>query len=209
MRGLAILRQVGLVVSGRDPSCILNSNRPRKLPGDQLVENALGYGSSFLLRMASEPKQNTSVWLALRKPSLCRAVVTQRGFLASACLPTTRRPTWLMNALGVSPLLLSLIATAASLPFFVFTLPAGAPRRLEQTERNLLIAVYLWLAAAAGLLAVCTWLHWVSPVRHPNNGLFCWESASAFNAPVWGSIVPEIVQKRRTRVCHHPGRGCR
>jgi hypothetical protein len=31
-----------------------------------------------------------------------------------------------MNSLGASPLLLALIATAASLPFFVFTLPAGA-----------------------------------------------------------------------------------
>jgi MFS family permease len=50
--------------------------------------------------------------------------------------------TWLMNALGPSPLLLSLIATAASLRFFVFTLPAGALADLSD-RKNLLIAVYL------------------------------------------------------------------
>ncbi len=69
-----------------------------------------------------------------------------------------------MNALGVSALLLSLIATAASLPFFLFTLPAGALADLSN-RRNLLIAVYLWLAAAAGAALG-------SPVHHPNHGLF-------------------------------------
>jgi Transmembrane secretion effector len=34
--------------------------------------------------------------------------------------------TWLMHNLGASSLALSLMATAASAPFFLFTLPAGA-----------------------------------------------------------------------------------
>jgi MFS family permease len=101
--------------------------------------------------------------------------------------------TWLMNSLGASPLLLALIATAASLPFFVFTLPAGALADLSD-RKNLLIAVYLWLAAAAGLLAVCTWLHWVHPYVILTT-VFLLGIGFAFNAPVWGSIVPEIVQK--------------
>jgi MFS family permease len=70
--------------------------------------------------------------------------------------------TWLMNRLGASPWLLSLMATAASLPFFLVTLPAGAIADLAN-RRNLFIAVYLWLAGAAGLLAVCTALHLVHP----------------------------------------------
>jgi MFS family permease len=98
-----------------------------------------------------------------------------------------------MNSLGASPLLLALIATAASLPFFVFTLPAGALADLSD-RKNLLIAVYLWLAAAAGLLAVCTWLHWVHPYVILTT-VFLLGIGFAFNAPVWGSIVPEIVQK--------------
>jgi len=98
-----------------------------------------------------------------------------------------------MNALGASPLLLSLIATAASLPFFLFTLPAGSLADLSN-RRNLLIAIYLWLAAAAGLLAVCTWLHRVHPYVILTT-IFLLGIGFAFNAPVWASIVPEIVQK--------------
>src|ERR1700746_3610245 len=97
--------------------------------------------------------------------------------------------------LAASPLLLSLIATAASLPFFLFTLPAGASADLS-TRRNLVVAVYLWLAAAAGLLAVCTWLHWVHPYIILTS-VFLLGIGFAFNAPVWGSVVPEIVRKEQ------------
>ena len=80
-----------------------------------------------------------------------------------------------------------------SLPFFLFTLPAGALTDLSN-RRNILIAVYLWLAAAAGLLAVCTWLHRVHPYVILTT-VFLLGIGFAFNAPVWTSIVPEIVQK--------------
>jgi MFS family permease len=99
-----------------------------------------------------------------------------------------------MNALGASPLLLSLIATAASLPFFLLTLPAGALADLGN-RRNLLITVYLWLAAAAGLLAVCTWLNWVHPYFILIT-VFLLAIGFAFNAPVWASVIPEIVRKQ-------------
>ena len=79
------------------------------------------------------------------------------------------------------------------MPFFLFTLPAGALADLSN-RRNLLIAVYLWLAVAAGLLAVCTWLHWVHPYVILTT-VFLLGIGFAFNAPVWASIVPEIVQK--------------
>src|ERR1700682_1051405 len=102
-----------------------------------------------------------------------------------------------MNALGASPLLLSLIATAASLPFFLFTLPAGALADLSN-RRNLLIAVYLWLAAAAGLLAVCTWLHWVHPYVILTT-VFLLGIGFAFTGPVWRPFIPEFVKKDEFR----------
>ena len=118
----------------------------------------VGDGSSYLLHVAREPKQNTSVWLALRNPAFVGLWLP--SVVSGVCVSAhDTAATWLMNALGASPLLLALIATAASLPFFVFTLPAGALADLSD-RKSLLIAVYLWLAAAAGLLAVCTWLHW-------------------------------------------------
>ena len=141
---------------------------------------------------ASEPKQNTSIWLALRNPAFVGLWLP--SVVSGVCVAAhDTAATWLMNALGASPLLLSLIATAASLPFFLFTLPAGALADLSN-RRNILIAVYLWLAAAAGLLAVCTWLHWVHPYVILTT-VFLLGIGFAFNAPVWASIVPEIVQK--------------
>jgi MFS family permease len=142
--------------------------------------------------VAKEPKQNTSIWLALRNPAFVGLWLP--SVVSGVCVAAhDTAATWLMNALGASPLLLSLIATAASLPFFLFTLPAGALADLSN-RRNLLIAIYLWLAAAAGLLAVCTWLHRVHPYVILTT-IFLLGIGFAFNAPVWASIVPEIVQK--------------
>jgi MFS family permease len=142
--------------------------------------------------VAKEPKQNASIWLALRNPAFVGLWLP--SVVSGVCVAAhDTAATWLMNALGASPLLLSLIATAASLPFFLFTLPAGALADLSN-RRNLLIAIYLWLAAAAGLLAVCTWLHRVHPYVILTT-IFLLGIGFAFNAPVWASIVPEIVQK--------------
>src|ERR1700741_947267 len=142
--------------------------------------------------MASEPKQNTSIWLALRNPAFVGLWLPNlvSGFCVAA---HDTAATWLMNEQGASPLLLSLIAPPASLPFFLFPFPAGALADLSN-RRNILIAVYLWLAAAAGLLAVCTWLHWVHPYLILTT-VFLLGIGFAFNAPVWASIIPEIVRK--------------
>jgi MFS family permease len=143
--------------------------------------------------VTSEPKQNTSVWLALRNPAFVGLWLP--SVVSGVCVAAhDTAATWLMNSLGASPLLLSLIASAASLPFFLFTLPAGALADLGN-RRNLLITVYLWLAAAAGLLAVCTWLHRVHPYVILTS-VFLLGIGFAFNAPVWASIVPDIVQKQ-------------
>jgi MFS family permease len=145
------------------------------------------------LGVTSEPKQNTSVWLALRNPAFVGLWLP--SVVSGVCVAAhDTAATWLMNSLGASPLLLSLIASAASLPFFLFTLPAGALADLGN-RRNLLITVYLWLAAAAGLLAVCTWLHRVHPYVILTS-VFLLGIGFAFNAPVWASIVPDIVQKQ-------------
>jgi MFS family permease len=58
-----------------------------------------------------------------------------------------------MNMLGSSTFLLSLISTVASLPFFLFTLPAGALADMVN-RRKLLCIMNLWLAVAAVLLAI-------------------------------------------------------
>jgi MFS family permease len=152
----------------------------------------VGEGASYRLHVAGEPKQNTSVWLALRNRAFVG--VWLPTLVSGVCVAAHDMvATWLMNALGASPLLLSLIATAASLPFFLFTLLAGALADLSN-RRNILIAVYLWLAAAAGLLAIYTWLHRVHPYLILAT-VFLLGIGFAFNAPVWASIIPEIAKK--------------
>jgi MFS family permease len=144
------------------------------------------------MHVASEPKQNTSVWLALRNRvfrGLWLASVVS-GICVSAHDTTA---TWLMNASGASSFLLSTIATAASLPFFLLTLPAGSVADLTN-RRNLFIATYLWLAFAAGLLAALAWMHLVHPYAILAT-VFLLGIGFAFNAPVWASVIPEIVRR--------------
>ncbi len=142
--------------------------------------------------MAFEQQKNTSTWLALRNRVFVWLWIAS---LVSGCCVSAHdtAATWLMNSLGASPLLLSLMATSASLPFFLFTLPAGAISDLANRQK-LFVGTYLWLAAAAGLLAVCTWLRLVHPSLILTT-VFLLGIGFAFNAPVWAAIIPEVVRK--------------
>jgi MFS family permease len=96
-----------------------------------------------------------------------------------------------MNMLGSSTFLLSLMSTVASLPFFLFTPPAGVLADLVN-RRKLLCFINLWLAAAAGLLSILGALHLVNPYIL----LFCVfliGAGFAFHSPTWSAIVPDVV----------------
>jgi MFS family permease len=66
--------------------------------------------------------------------------------------PPARAALWKVQRYNSSPLLLSLISAVASLPFFLFILPAGALADIVD-RRKLLWVMNLWLAVAAGALA--------------------------------------------------------
>jgi MFS family permease len=140
----------------------------------------------------TEQQQTAPVWLALKNKVFLGLWIT--GLVSGCCVSAhDTAATWLMNALGASPFLLSLMSTSASLPFFLFALLAGAISDLVNRQ-ILLTGTYLWLAAAAGLLALFTWLHLV----HPYSILiaaFLLGIGYAFSAPVWAAIIPEIVPK--------------
>src|SRR5882672_3374244 len=59
---------------------------------------------------------------------------------------------WLMTTLAPSPLLVSLLFTAESLPFFALGLPAGALADIVD-RRRLLIVTQIAMAVAVGTLA--------------------------------------------------------
>lgn len=134
----------------------------------------------------------TSIWSALRKPVF-------RGFwlasvLSGCCVSAhDMAATWVMNTMTPSPLLLSLLSTAASLPFFLLTLPAGALADLID-RKTLLCGINLWLALVAGGLAVLGWLHLLNPWVILA-AVFLLGVGFACNAPAWTSVVPQIVEK--------------
>ena len=99
--------------------------------------------------------------------------------------------TWMMNISTGSPFLISLMSTVASLPFFLFTLPAGA--LADKVDRQKLIClVNVGLAGTAVGLAVLGWLHVLNPYLILVSVFFI-GVGFAFNAPAWTSIIPQVV----------------
>jgi MFS family permease len=96
-----------------------------------------------------------------------------------------------MFKLNPSPLFLSLMSTVASLPFFLFTLPAGALADIVD-RRKFLCVMNLWLAIAAAILAVFGSLRLLNPYIILGC-IFLIGIGFAFNAPAWTSVVPEVV----------------
>jgi len=99
--------------------------------------------------------------------------------------------TWTMNLMSPSGLFISLMASLASLPFFLFTLPAGALADAFNQSRILRLA-NLWLAGCAGALAVLGWAGVLNPVLLLA-GVFLLAVGFAINAPAWASLIPQVV----------------
>jgi MFS family permease len=99
--------------------------------------------------------------------------------------------TWMMNAFAGSPFLISLMSTVASLPFFLFTLPAGA--LVDKVDRQKLIcSINAGLAATAAGLAVLGSMHLLNPYLMLVSVFFI-GVGFAFNAPAWTSIVTQVI----------------
>jgi MFS family permease len=136
--------------------------------------------------------KSTSTWFALRNPMFRRlwvASVLSGTFLAAQDMSAT----WLMNDLGASSLSLSLMATAASAPFFLFTLPAGAIADIVSRRALIVIAVF-WQGACSAFLAVGAWAQAINPGT-VLGCIFALGIGLAFGAPVLGAIFPDIVDK--------------
>src|ERR1700730_19259243 len=86
---------------------------------------------------------------------------------------------------------ISLMASLASLPFFLFTLPAGALADAFNAGTILRLA-NLWVAGCAGALALLRWPGILHPILLLV-GVFVLGLGFAVNAPVWASLVPQLV----------------
>jgi len=101
--------------------------------------------------------------------------------------------TWLMTTLTVSPLLIALMQTAASLPVLGLGLLAGATADIFD-RRRLLIFWQIWMLVSVAILSVLTFLGHISPWALLAF-TFLLNTGSAMNNPAWQAIVPELVPK--------------
>jgi MFS family permease len=135
---------------------------------------------------------NASAWAPLRVPvfrALWLAMLTSNiGTWAHDV-----GAAWLMTSLTTSPLWVSLLQTAASVPVLMLALPAGSLADVV-SRRSLLIASNLAMAVVAALLAAVT----VWGVMSPELLLtftFALGLGTAFGNPAWQATIPELVPR--------------
>jgi len=104
---------------------------------------------------------------------------------------------WLMTTLNPDPLIVSLVQVAATLPVFLFALPAGALADIVDRRRVLIVAEGATTVIAAVFAAVVG-LGLVNPERLLLFA-FLLGAAQAVAAPAWQAIVPQLVPKRDLR----------
>jgi MFS family permease len=132
----------------------------------------------------------SSTWTALGNPAFRRLWIAT-VISGTSVAAHNSAATWMMNVVTDSPFLISLMATVASLPFFLFTLPAGVLAD-KVNRQKFVCGINLWLAAMAAGLAVIGWLHLLNPYTILAS-VFLVGVGFAFNAPAWTSIVPQVV----------------
>ncbi len=138
------------------------------------------------------PGAAQSAWAPLREPlfrSLWIAAVvcyTGRWILSVAS-------GWLMTGLTLSPLMVSLVQAASTLPAFLVLLPAGALADMLDRRRFLLV-MQSWMVVAAAVLGILTLLHMMTPWILL---LFTFliGFGAVMNDPAWQAITPEVVSQ--------------
>src|SRR5262252_42710 len=102
----------------------------------------------------AQAPETLSAWEPLRRPvfrdRLIASIISNTGGWMQDTAGT-----WLMTALTTSPLLISLMQTAAALPVLLFGMPAGAMADIFD-RRRLLLFCATWMLVAAALLSGLT-----------------------------------------------------
>jgi MFS family permease len=138
------------------------------------------------------PARPVSPWSPFRHPTF----TVLWGATVAANIGTwmyTAASGWLMTGLNPDPLIVSLVQVAASLPVFMFALPAGALADIID-RRRFLIGVEVATTAVSAVFAALVVLDLVTPI---NLLIFTFliGAGGALAAPAWQSIVPQLVPR--------------
>lgn len=98
---------------------------------------------------------------------------------------------WLMTSLSPSPLIVSLVQVANSLPLFLFALPAGALADMVD-KRRLILTLEILTTVFSALFAALVALKLVSPLLLLVF-VFLIAALGAIETPAWQSIVSQLV----------------
>jgi MFS family permease len=98
---------------------------------------------------------------------------------------------WLMTQLTDSPLMVSLVQGAATIPVFIAVLPAGALADMVD-RRRLLLFTQSWMIVAAAALGVLTLFHAANPWMLLAF-TFLLGVGAVMNDPAWQAITPEVI----------------
>lgn len=139
------------------------------------------------------PLSHGSAWAPLREP-LFRSLWIAAVICYVGRWILTVASGWLMTSLTLSPLMVSLVQAASTLPAFLILLPAGA---LADTidRRRFLLATQTWMVITAALLGVLTILNLVTPwilILFT----FLIGFGAVMNDPAWQAITPEVVSEK-------------
>ncbi|MDB5098455.1 MAG: hypothetical protein JWM80_2876 [Cyanobacteria bacterium RYN_339] len=100
---------------------------------------------------------------------------------------------WLMTSLATSPLLVSLVQSATSLPSFLLALPAGALADVMD-RRVIVLGTNIWMAVTTAVLAALTFFGAMSPALLLAF-TFLLGLGSALGTPAWQAMLPELVTR--------------
>jgi MFS family permease/quinol monooxygenase YgiN len=133
-----------------------------------------------------------SLWSPLRQPVFRSLWVASAVSTIGSWMHDTGSA-WLMTSLSSSPLLISLMQVATSLPFFLLALPAGAIADVVD-RRKMLLYTQGWMLFFAALLGILTLADRTTPEILLAMTLAI-SIGSAMNMPVWQSVTPELVTR--------------
>jgi MFS family permease len=139
-------------------------------------------------------EEKHSVWEPLRVQAF-RAFWIAAIFSNTGMFMQEVSSAWLMTSLSQSPMMIALMQTATTLPFFALALPAGALADLVN-KRQLLICAQIWMLCAAATLGLLTLYGMTTPWLLLTL-TFILGIGQAACAPAWNALTPELVPRKQ------------